>query len=338
LTVVAFANPGYHASKFVYTNPSAPQGFFRLAREDEEPPLLKLILGKESTTCIYAPSALNSTITNGSPTEMFMSGKWKLLEDSAKGACPTVLASSSHLSMTRTSEELPLYIGGKEGVEEETEKEEEKEGGGEEEKGSTGTVLCKSAPGLKEGVLDCPAGEGFSGKVTGTVVPKTLATFASASGPKLTVTCPEGYYVGEFNADGTSAGKGISDFRFGQKEGCTTTWPEGPEAVVSFENPPYGASRFVYTNRLAPEGSFILAKPSEGQVLLRIESSSVCVYLPNALESSVTNGSPSEMFMLGKWKLAEEAPEGTCPTVLASSAHLTVTRMGEGLPLYIAGE
>ncbi len=330
LTVVGFANPGYHASRFVYTNPLAPQGFFQLAREDKEPPLLKFLLGGESSTCLYVPGALNSTITNGSPTEMFMSGKWKLLEDSAKGACPTALVSSSQLSMTRTSEELPLYIAGKEGVEEEPEEEKEK--------GGTGTVLCQSAPGLKEGVLDCPAGEGFSGKVTGTVVPKTLATFKSAAGPKLSVTCPEGYYVGEFNEDGTSAGNGVTAFEFGLEEGCTTTFSEEPEAVVSFENPPFDASRFVYQNSLGPQGFFDLVKSKEGEPYLRIQSGPVCVYSSGGfLSSQITNGSPTEMFMLDKWKLVEEAPDGACPTVLVSSAHLTVSRM-EGLPLYIASE
>lgn len=221
---------------------------------------------------------------------------------------------------------------------------EAEEEGGEEEKeeggGGTSTVLCQSAPELKEGVLDCPAGEGFSGKVAGTLMPKTVATFESASGPELVVTCPEGYYVGEFNEDGTSAGNGITAFEFGVKEGCTTTFPEEPEAVVSFENPPYDASRFLYTNPLEPQGSFTMAKTEEGQPLLRIQSGPVCVYLAGFLEGEVTNGSPTEMLLLGKWKLVEEAPEGACPTVLAQYAHLTVTQggSGEGPPLYVAGE
>jgi ABC-type phosphate transport system substrate-binding protein len=218
--------------------------------------------------------------------------------------------------------------------EEETEKEEEKE-----EEGGTGTVLCQSAPGLKEGVLDCPPGEGFSGKVTGTLMPKTVATFESAFGSKVSITCPEGYYVGEFNEDGTSSGNGITAFEFGLKEGCTTTFPEEPEAVVSFETPPFDASRFVYQNPLGPQGFFDLAKSKEGEPLLRIQSGPVCVYSSGGfLGSQITNGSPTEMFMLDKWKLVEGSPEGACPTVLVSSAHLTVNRMGEGLPLYIAGE
>lgn len=110
--------------------------------------------------------------------------------------------------------------------------------------------------------------------------------------------------------------------------------------MVSFENPPFDASQLVYTNPLEPQGFFTLAKANEGQPLLRIQSGPVCVYLASYLEGQVTNGAPTEMHLLGKWKLAEEAPEGACPTVLAQSAHLTVTQggTGEGPPLYIAGE
>lgn len=217
---------------------------------------------------------------------------------------------------------------------EEEKGEEEKE----EKEGGSGTVLCKAAPELEEGVLTCPAGKGFSGKVTGALVPKTVATFKSAFGPpELAVTCSDARYVGEFKEDGTSAGNGISSFEFGATEGCTTTFPEEPEAVVSFENPPFDASRFIYTNPLEPEGLFTLAK-SEGQPLLRIQSGPVCVYADAALHSSVTNGSPTEMFMLDKWKLVEESPEGACPAVLVSSAHLTVTTFAEGSPIYVAGK
>jgi hypothetical protein len=62
--------------------------------------------------CLYSPSSLSFQVTNGSPTEMFMSSKWKLLEDGAEGACQTVLGGSAHLSLTG-SEEQPLYIAGK---------------------------------------------------------------------------------------------------------------------------------------------------------------------------------------------------------------------------------
>ncbi len=334
LTIVTFENPPYYASKFVYTNPLEPQGFFQLARKDEAPPLLKFLLGGESSTCIYAPGALKNTITNGSPTEMLMSGKWKLLEDSAKGACPTTLASSSHLSMTRTSEELPLYIAGKEGGEKE--KEEEKEGG-EEEKGGTGTVLCKATPEPEEGVLTCPSGKGFSGAVAGAVVPKTVVTFESVSGPKGLITCPEGHYVGEFNEDGTSAGSGITAFEFGLKEGCTTNFPEEPEAVVSFEGGPFDASRFEYTNPLEPQGAFTLAGAKKGAMRLTVHSNPECVYVPNFVKGKVANGIPTQMTMEGLFKLWE-GDSKACPAGLAQSGLLTVTRAIDGEPIYIAGK
>jgi|GEM_PF-943663 len=331
LTHVAFDNPPYYASRFVYTNPSAPQGFFELARKDKESPRLKIFI-TESSTCIYASGGLNSTVTNGSTTEVLMLGKWKLLEDSTEGACPTALVSSSHLSMTRKG--LPLYIAGKAGVEEPEEKEEEPKEEEPKEEG-TGTVLCKVSPTLKEGVLDCPAGEGFSGKVAGAVAPETVATFESISGPEATVTCPEGFYVGEFNEDGTSAGNGITTFEFGLKEGCSTTFPEEPEAIVSFENLPYDASQFVYTNPLEPQGVFSFAKSSE-ELQLRLQSGPSCVYLPHYVKGQVTNGAPTQMSVESVMKIWEG--EKACPAGLAMTANLTVTQSGEGLPLYIAGE
>lgn len=213
----------------------------------------------------------------------------------------------------------------------------EEEGGEEEGGGPTGTVLCKAEPELVEGVLTCPKGEGFSGKVTGTLMPETVATFTSTGGPELTVTCPQGEYFGEFDEDGTSSGNGISSLEFGFKEGCTTTFPEEPEAVVSLENPPFGASRFEYTNPLAPQGIFTIAK-SEGPPILRIQSGPVCIYLAVHNIANVTNGSPTELTMGGKWQLAEESPEGACPTSLFHSAQMSLTQMGEGAPVYIAGQ
>lgn len=211
------------------------------------------------------------------------------------------------------------------------------EEGGEEEEGETGTVLCKAEPEAVEGVLTCPKGEGFTeGKVTGTMYPENVATFESVEGPELVVSCPEAYYVGEFNEDGTAAG-GLYELAFGQKEGCTTSFPEKPEAVVSLENPPLDASHFDYVGVEAPNGSFTLAK-SSGVPLLRIQSSAVCVYAPSSVKFDIYNASPSAMLMQGTWKLFEESPEGACPTLLSSFAPLTLTRLGEGLPLYIAGK
>lgn len=207
---------------------------------------------------------------------------------------------------------------------------EEEEGGG-----GTGTVLCNVKPELVEGVLTCA--EPFKGeKVTGTLLPEKVATFESVGGPELTVTCPEGRYAGLFNEDGSSS-TGIYEFVFGLSEGCSTTFPEGPEAIVSLENPPYDASAFEYTGPEGPNGIFTPAKSGGGLPLLRIQSSVVCVYAPGALEFFVYNGSPSQLFMQGKWKIVEAESEA-CPSVLASNAPMSLTAYAEHLPLYIAGK
>jgi ABC-type phosphate transport system substrate-binding protein len=109
---VGFENPPYYASRFAYTGASAPQGSFQLRREDEAPPLLRVqspIWGV--LFCVYERSSLGFSVFNGSPTEMVMSSKWKLLEDGAEGGCPTALGGSAHLSLT-ADEGQPFYIAG----------------------------------------------------------------------------------------------------------------------------------------------------------------------------------------------------------------------------------
>ncbi|HEY6729410.1 MAG TPA: substrate-binding domain-containing protein [Solirubrobacterales bacterium] len=211
-----------------------------------------------------------------------------------------------------------------------------KEEEGEEEEGGSGTVLCKAEPELVEGVLTCPKEQGFTeGKVTGTLYPGKFATFKSLFGPELTVVCPEGHYVGEFNEDGTSAG-GLYQLAFGQIEGCSSTFPEEKEAVVSLENPPFDTSFFEYLGPEGPQGSFNLAK-SAGLPLLRIQGSAICVYAPSTPEFQISNGSPSLMTMQGNWKLFEGSPE-VCPILISTFAQMTMGRLGEEKPLYIAGK
>lgn len=217
----------------------------------------------------------------------------------------------------------------------------EEEGGEEEEPGG-GTVLCRAEPELVEGVLACPSGQGFKGTIFGGVMPETVATFEATSGPKVTVTCTEGFFAGEFNEDGTGISGGISGFHFGSEEPCTSTFPEEPAVNVGFENPPYYASKFVYTKSSAPQGFFELIREDESPPLLRIQRPIFglldCIYAPDGLSFQVTNGSPTEMLMTGKWNLLEGSPEETCPLALASSARLALTGTSEKLPLYLAGK
>jgi ABC-type phosphate transport system substrate-binding protein len=215
----------------------------------------------------------------------------------------------------------------------------EEEGGEEEGGGKTGTVLCKAEPELVEGVLTCPEGQGFNAlKLAVKLLPETVATFESASGPEGTITCTEGGFFGAFNEDGTAYSGGIVNFSFGHEEGCTTTFPEGPEAVVSFENPNYDASRFQYLGAKAPQGSFTLAKANEGLPLLRVQSDRTCVYVPQFIETEVVNGNSTTMKMQAFWQLVEEFPEGACPVGLRQSATFSLTSVLTGEPLYIAGQ
>lgn len=218
----------------------------------------------------------------------------------------------------------------------------EKIGGeGEEEEGGpkTGTVLCKASPEVKAGVFTCPAGQGFAGKVTGTVVPSTVATFTSTAGLEGTISCAKGNWTGEFKEDGTSAGAGVTLFTLGTTEGCSTTFPEEPEAVVEMINLPYEESRFVYLNWLSPQGAFVWAKTEGEQIQLRVKGTAPegCNYSPAFLSGQVINGTPSKMLITGTWEFFEGSEE-QCAAVLQQSAQMTVTRTGEGLPLYLTGQ
>jgi ABC-type phosphate transport system substrate-binding protein len=324
---VSIENTPLDASSFQYLGAEAPQGAFTLAKT-EGSPILRI---QSSITCIYLPLKASGQVINGTPTQLNLGGEWKLVESTSE-ACPEVLGSFAPFSLTQTAEGAPLYIAGKVGGEEE---------GGEEEEGGggTGTVLCNVEPFLSEGVLACPKGKGFTGeKVTGTLYPGKFGTFESASGPELGVSCPEAHYTGAFNEDGSSAG-GIFDFVFGQLEGCSTSFPEEPEAIISFENTPFDASAFKYLGAEGPNGTFSLAKSGGAQPILRIESGErICAYMATFLSFQIFNGSPTLMQMQGKWKLVEEAPKGGCPTALAGAAPLTMTALAEHLPLYIAGK
>jgi len=223
------------------------------------------------------------------------------------------------------------------------EEEKEEEGKEEEKEGGTGTVLCRAEPESIEGTLTCPKGQGFSGTVFGAAAPETVSTFKSSSGPEASVNCTEAFFAGEFNEDGTGIFGGISGFGFGAEEPCASSFPGEPTVNVAFENPPYYASRFSYVGEGAPQGVFELATGGKEPPRLRVQSSPVfgtlgCIYVPGTLGFQVTNGSPTEMFMTGKWKLLEESPkEGICPTGLTSDAFLSL-RGSEESPFYIAGQ
>ncbi|HET7446004.1 MAG TPA: substrate-binding domain-containing protein [Solirubrobacterales bacterium] len=323
--VVSFENPNYDASRITYYGPVAPNGKFSLARADKAPPLLRIQSGP---VCVYQPVDLRGNVINGSPTELMLQGKWELLEESPEGACPTSLSHFAQMTVTQTSNGLPVYVASEMGKEE----------GGEEEEGGSGTVLCKVSPELEKGVLVCPKGQGFTGvKVTGSMLPETFASFYSLAGPNVSVGCTNGGYSGEFNEDGTSSGNGISNLDFGFEAGCTTTFPGEPEAVVSFESAPFDASLFEYGGAEPPQGSFALAK-SEGPVLLRIQSTAKCTYVGPGLKGTVANGSPTALWVYGEFELAEGFPKETCPTVLGMKAGLSVTSVAEEKSLYIAAK
>jgi ABC-type phosphate transport system substrate-binding protein len=322
--IVSLENTPLDASSFQYVGAEAPQGAFTLAKS-EGSPVLRI---QSSITCIYLPLEVSGQVSNGSPTQLNLGGEWKLVESTSE-ECPSVLAFAAQFSVTQTVEGAPLYIAGKEGGEKEEEGEEEGGGG-------TGTVLCEAKPESVEGVLACPKGKGFTGeKITGTLLPEKVAVFESTSGPKLTVTCTDGRYGGSFNEDGTSIG-GIYEFAFGLGEGCSTTFPEGPEAIVSLENTPFDVSAFKYTGAEGPNGFLSLAKSGGGVPLLRIQSSTTCVYA-GELDLAVFDGSPSQLFMKSSWKLVEAESEA-CPLALTGYGPMTMTAYAEHLPLYIAGK
>ncbi|HET7120094.1 MAG TPA: substrate-binding domain-containing protein [Solirubrobacterales bacterium] len=218
-------------------------------------------------------------------------------------------------------------IGGEEKPEEEEEKEEEPP------LSSTGTVLCNVQPEYTAGTLACPGGQQFtSQEIWGSVIEPS--TFQSTSGPKLTVTCNDGWVAGTFKADGTTVGGGLAGMAF---KGCETSLPESPEAYLYLEGTPYDAARFVYIGGLAPQGALALARQGGGDVFLVLQGlgEEACSYRATFLSSQMVNGTPSRLVIQGTWELNGGAEE-VCPLALQESAQTTL-QWAEG-PLYIAGQ
>ncbi|HZO05256.1 MAG TPA: substrate-binding domain-containing protein [Solirubrobacterales bacterium] len=211
----------------------------------------------------------------------------------------------------------------------------------EEESSPYGTVLCNVEPEVVGQVLDCPVGQRFTGeKIIGGVYPGTTTTFeALGSGPKGTISCAAASLVGDFLEFG-QADTGLYVLTFGVSEGCATTLPGEPEAVVKLASPPYNESRFVYLGKLAPQGAFVIASREgwgETQELQLEGVAENCLYTASYLAGQVVNGSPTKLLLQGTWGLTEGSAE-ECPETLQQSSQLTLKATNEGLPLYVAFE
>lgn len=212
-------------------------------------------------------------------------------------------------------------------------------GEGEEE---TETVLCQDEPNLVEGELVCPEGQTYSGRVIGTLLPKAQATFKAFEEPEGVILCDFVDSLGVFEADGTSTPEtGQLKMRFFSLEGCTVTIPglESSEPLLSLDNGPYTASRFVYLGASPPQGEFTIEHEEGGHLRLRLEGAELkCFYTgPTALTGFVYNGSPTKVVLPGKWEPA--AGSEACPAALNQSVALGLSREhGEELPIYIARE
>jgi hypothetical protein len=200
-------------------------------------------------------------------------------------------------------------------------------------------VLCKAEPALEEGVLICPEGQGYAGKVVGTLPPGKEAVFKEEAG---VIFCESVDFLGLFDTDGSaSLGAGLLKFRFSGSESCTSTIPAliGTEPILVFDNPPYTASRFFYLSPSAPEGLLVIKHPEPGSNLrLRLEGAGyTCFYKVSLLSGSVTNGSPTKLQIVGEWVLGSGGK--SCPATLVQSTNLQLSpNFGEEGPFYIAAE
>lgn len=106
---VAIENPPLDASSFHYLGAEAPQGAFTLAKSEGAPRLTI----QSNITCIYLPREVSGQVINGSPTQLNLSGEWKLFEGTSE-QCPVLLGFFAPFSLTQVAEEgAPLYIAGK---------------------------------------------------------------------------------------------------------------------------------------------------------------------------------------------------------------------------------
>lgn len=213
----------------------------------------------------------------------------------------------------------------------------EEEEGGEEE--VSGTRLCEVAPEANEGVLDCPAGKGYAGVVSGTLLKTTQ--LKSVGSPTGVITCNEADLVGKFNEDGTAlTGSGVPMFTFGSSSGpCTSTLAKLPKMKTELSNTPLDGSKILYLAELAPQGSFVFAKAKGGAPQLHAqaeEGAPNCFYQASFFSGQVVNGSPTALSIVATWDLLEGSE--ACPVKLTQTAELGLRQLESEASVYVAGE
>lgn len=206
------------------------------------------------------------------------------------------------------------------------------------------TALCKVSPENSEGTLLCPSGQRYAGVVEGELPAEAKATFEATKGGSGTISCDKATLVGAFTEDGASISgeEGVTmSFGGGESGYCSSTIEalESEEVEVSFQNPPYDASKFVYLAAIAPQASFAFAKDKGAVPILGFVpkgAETECVYTPTFLSGQVVNGSSTALLMSASWQATEGLPEG-CPDEMSQANGLSLTQGGGGSTVYIAG-
>ena len=206
---------------------------------------------------------------------------------------------------------------------------------------ATNTVLCKAKPSGTP--LVCPAGQSYSGQVTGSLVTGIPATFVVAgSGGAEVISCSKSTFEGNFKTDGTSAAKGgVTKLQYETAGGtCTSTIGAKLSVKVEVKNLDFDRSTFLYVSEKPAQGSFVMAKNnlSDPELLIEIidKVNTTCRYLPSIQTNSLTNanGGASLLLLVTSWAIKPNEPKN-CPASLNQEAYTDI-RITGNTPLYIA--
>jgi hypothetical protein len=211
------------------------------------------------------------------------------------------------------------------------------------------TKLCKKEPNEVGEDLVCPAGEGYEGKIEGKLKAGKEATFKSTAGPTGEISCTEAELAGEFNMDGTSAGKGkgITQFAFHSGGGgdCTSKEVGGatPKVEVKMLNLPFDKSVITYVKEEEPRnGHLDIGDNPQLEFIIKTGEASNprCKYVISLPVWFIFNGQNGEASTLtgpfSDWDLKEEEGNGKviCPAEVSQSGDMTFARPGGNL--YVA--
>jgi hypothetical protein len=276
-----------------------------IAKEGEKGAISAAISCPLVFSCTYATGAVELSAQGGEPGELIANeeGLTKV-----SGTCPEEVTWTATYSVTTPK---PVYVA----------------------KAVAGAKLCKTVPEKSGGTLKCPAGQGFSGAVSGKLEAGKQATFTSTKGKSGTVSCSEAPLSGAFSEKAVATEPLSITFKSGGD--CTSTLSGNPTVTVEMLPQPFDAAGFEYVGQTAPESALWFTRAAGGpEPTLKFTSGvEECFYEITTSSLPVTNGvgaGATKALIAMTWSLS--VGDAICPEAIAQLVPLELTTK-----VYVAG-